>query len=72
MKKKTGYYTYDSADVIGKCSKCGGDVIDAVELSNMMVLTNDQRENLELGIKTIAFCPVCARAFLTAMALPEE
>jgi len=72
MKKQVGYYKYDSEDVIGKCSKCGGDVVDAIELSNLMLLTDSQRQDLELGVYTIAFCPVCARAFLTVVAPSED
>ena len=72
MKKQVGYYKYDSEDVIGRCQKCGGDVVDALELSNLMALTDSQREDLELGVYTIAFCPVCAQAFLMVMALSEE
>jgi hypothetical protein len=72
MITRVGYYKYDNADVIGKCHNCGGDVVDAIELSNLISLTASQREDIELGVYTIAFCPVCAQAFLTVVAVEED
>ena len=72
MIRKEKYLTYDTEDIIGKCSKCGGPIIDAIQLSNLMDLTDNERLDLELGVKTIAFCPACAWAFLTQVAMSEE
>jgi len=72
MRIKNKYLSYDTEDIIGKCFVCGGPVVDAIQLSNMMDLTDDERLDLELGVRTIAFCPACARAFLTQVAMSEE
>ena len=72
MIKKVGYYKYNTEDIIAKCSRCGGDMVDDISLANFITLTDSQWQDLELGVYTIAFCPNCSQVYLTTVALEPE
>ena len=70
MIKTVGYTRYDTEDVIGKCPKCVGDLVESPELSAELDLSDDSRQDFELGFWAIATCPVCG--YVEILVPPSE
>ena len=52
-------FIFDSEDIIGKCSKCGGDVYNVPEFRGRLALTAEQDKLFYLGVIKIGLCIDC-------------
>lgn len=66
-----GFYQFDEEDVIGKCPHDGGPLVKDLTLANFLDLDEGDSLDLELGIATLAFCPVGSHVVVTRAPLIE-
>jgi hypothetical protein len=57
--ERKGFYNYDTKDIIGKCTKCGGDVYNVPEYHGRLNLNDMQDKLFYLGIIKIGLCIDC-------------
>lgn len=62
--QRIGYYYFDTEDIIGKCSKCIGDIYNVPEYVWRITLTPDQLELFEIGELKIGLCPKCMEFYI--------
>ena len=63
---------YDTDDIIGTCTKCGGETFNEPILINYMKLTPNQTSQVMLGVLGFDICPKCNHIDVWTRPIPPE